>query len=89
MAKKEVKRCSCGADIRFAFTADFKIGNSGQGLKSLFPLQLPKANAGILPLDVYVCEACGQVRLQAPKEIKDSLLRVARQQESNVKDKLS
>ena len=77
MSKKEVKRrCSCGADIRFAFTADFKIGkNSDQDLNLL--LELPKTNPEILPLDVYVCEACGQVRFFAGEEIKNALLRVA------------
>lgn len=78
MAKNEVKECSsCGGTTRFALSIDFRVGgNGGQDLKVLFP-ELPKTNEGILPLDVYVCEACGQVRFFAPKDVKNSLLNVA------------
>ena len=76
MAKNQVKRCSCGADIRFAFTVDFKVGNSGQDVNKLFP-ESPKVSEGILPLDIYICPGCGKVELHAGKEIKNALLRVA------------
>jgi len=78
MAKNKVKHCSCGADIRFAFTADFKIGNSGHDLKLLFPLQLPKINECIFPLDVFVCSNCGRIEFFAGEAIKGTLLRLAK-----------
>ena len=62
--------------MKFSRTIDFKIGAKDSDLIPL--LELPKTNGGILPLDVYVCEACGQVQFFAPLEIKESLLRLAK-----------
>jgi len=70
----EKKKCTCGGTMQFSHTVDLKTGGIAD---SELLLGLPKINQGILSLNIYVCEACGQVRFFAPKEIKDSLLHVA------------
>jgi len=82
MSEKTVK-CSCGALMKFSHCVDFKIGgNSGQGLKLLFP----EVSETTLPLNVFICPKCAKIELFAPEQIKESLLRVASQRESNVQD---
>jgi hypothetical protein len=75
MSKKEVKRrCSCGADIQFAFTADFQIGSSGHDLKMLFP----EVSETTLPLNVFICPKCAKISLFVGDAIKSTLLRLAK-----------
>jgi hypothetical protein len=75
MSEKTVK-CSCGGLMKFSRTIDFKIGATDSDLIPL--LELPKVSEGILPLDIYVCPNCGRIEFFASKEIKDSLLRLAK-----------
>ena len=73
---EETVKCSCGAPMKFSHTVDFKIGTKDSDLIPL--LELPKTNEGIFPLDVFVCPNCGRIEFFAPKEIKISLLRLAK-----------
>lgn len=72
----ENKKCTCGGTMQFSHTVDLKTGGIADSSELL--LGLPKINQGILSLDIYVCEACGQVLFFAPLEIKASLLRLAK-----------
>lgn len=75
MSGKDHSRCSCGAAMRFTFTADFKLGAGGK-VKFLFG-ESTTADPSLLPLNVYVCPKCGKVELFAGDAIKDALLGIA------------
>lgn len=55
--------------MEFSHCVDFKIGIAGS--------DPPKAKGAILPLDLFICPACGLIQFFAGDEIKSSLLRVA------------
>jgi len=76
MNKKDNKNCYCGGVMRFAYTADFRVGGTDGSLKLLFG-ELAKVDENRLPLNIYVCPICGKIELYAGESIKGSLLRLA------------
>ena len=77
MNEKETKTCSCGGVLRFAYTADFRVGGTIGGWKLPFG-ELAEAGENVLPLDIYVCPNCGKIELYAGESMKDSLLCLAK-----------
>jgi hypothetical protein len=59
--------------MRFAYTVDLRIGETGGGWKLLF-VELAKVGESMLPLNVYVCPSCRKVDLFACEEDKCRLL---------------
>jgi len=73
---KIVKCCSCGAMMRFAYTADFRTGGTTGKWKLLLG-EWAEVGKSMLPLNVYICPNCGKIELFAGDAIKDALQRVA------------
>jgi hypothetical protein len=76
MSENVKKCCSCGAVLKFAYDADFRVGGTGDQDNLLFG-EFVEVSENVFPLNVYVCSNCGKIELFADREIKNSLLRIA------------
>ena len=76
MSEKEDNKCSCGTVMRFAYTADFRVGGTSGSWKLLLG-ELAEVGENMFPLNIYVCPKCSKIELYAGESIKESLLRLA------------
>ena len=78
MTENKARKCSnCGNILQFSHVVDFKIGQTDSDLISLLISPPKNSEEGLLPLEVFICPACGCVQLVAGPEIKNSLVRIS------------